>query len=74
MRDREVQQGACYMARVGSRVVPVVVVGRSPFGRKWWVRNLVTGRLVPVGTGRLRRPALPEDLEALAQRPRRWQP
>jgi len=65
MRDRDVKVGAVYVARVGTRVVPVLVLGRSPIGaRKWWVRNLVTGGEVPVGTGRLQRQATAQELEA----------
>lgn len=65
MRDREVQVGSLYWAKVSGRVVPVRVVGRSPIGRRqWWVRNLITGRETRVSAQRLRRPVLPgEPLE-----------
>lgn len=59
MRQADVNIGEVYMARVGGRRVPLQVTGLGPFGKGWTARNMVTGRVLRLRSGRRLQGAAP---------------
>lgn len=54
MKAKEVEIGKTYAMKISGRIVPVKILGTSPYGG-WSGKNLKTGRVVHIRTaGRLR--------------------
>lgn len=78
MRQKDIQTGTTYLAKVGTRIAAVRVscpayYGRGRSGRRqWFAVNLATGRQVTVTAARLRavyNPADPQHVRAVGQIP-----
>ena len=54
MKAKEVEVGKVYAVKVSGRIVPVKILGTSPYGG-WSGKNMRTGRVVHIRTaGKLR--------------------
>lgn len=68
--QKEVLVGETYLARVSGAIARVLILGESPSrrGRKWYARNLGTGRQIVVSAARLRRPGTARVRETETER------
>jgi len=51
MKARDVQIGKRYIIRIGQRIVPVRILGESPYGG-WSAKNERTGRIIRIRSAR----------------------